>query len=410
MPKVTVIIPVYKTERYLPECLDSVLAQTLPDLEIIAIDDHSPDRCGEILDRYAAKDSRVRVFHLEVNSTQGYGRNLGLDNASGKYVYFLDSDDMIEKNALEVLYNKAEEMDLDGIFFDASVIFENDDLEKKFLAFPDTLTGRYEDKIYTGADLYNLMIENNDWTCYVQKQFWKRSFLTENNVRSPERSAHEDEVFSFEAILLAKRIYHLPEKLFIRRFRENSVMTVPASPDDFYGYLVCFYEMTLFLNKYGLKNKYTGLNVGRMYFLTLDLYRRLKDKYDLKQFLIRPEIRVIFELYESALDGSSAYFRKYVSACPGEVEKHRKVFIYGAGMIASRVYQGLAANGIAIEGFIVTSLEGNPAGLFGRPVTAIDDFDTGGEDIIVVIAATLGYRQEIEETLDKRGISHIYYK
>lgn len=410
MPKVTVIIPVYKTEKYLPECMDSVLGQTLKDIEIIAVDDHSPDRCGEILDQYAAADSRVRVFHLEVNSTQGYGRNLGLDNAEGKYVYFLDSDDMLAKNALEVLYAKAEELELDGIFFDAEVIFENEALEKKFKAFPGTMKAEYEDRVFEGVDFYNQLITNDDWTCYVQKQFWKRSFLIENEVRSPVRSAHEDEVFAFEAILLAKRIYHLPEKFFIRRFRENSVMTVPASPDDFYGYLVCFYEMTLFLNKHGLKTEYTDINLGRMYFLTQDLYRRLKDQYDLKQWLLRPEIRNLFELYESSRDVNEAYFRKYISACLEEVEKHRKVWIYGAGLIGTRVYQALAANKIAIEGFLVTGREGNPHGLFGRPITPIDEFDPAGEDVIVVVGVSVGYRPEIEEILDKRGIPHIYYK
>ena len=103
MSKVSVIIPVYKTEAYLPECLDSVLSQTLGDLEVICIDDCSPDRSGEILDAYARRDGRVQVIHLPENRRQGYGRNRGLERATGEYVYFLDSDDMIEPQALEAI-------------------------------------------------------------------------------------------------------------------------------------------------------------------------------------------------------------------------------------------------------------------------------------------------------------------
>ena len=101
MPRVSVVIPVYKVEKYLPACLDSVLSQSLQDIEVICIDDASPDRCPEMLDEYAGKDARVRVLHLPENHQQGYGRNRGTEMAKGKYVYFLDSDDMITPEAME---------------------------------------------------------------------------------------------------------------------------------------------------------------------------------------------------------------------------------------------------------------------------------------------------------------------
>ena len=106
MIKVTVVIPVYNVEAYLPACLDSVLGQSLEEIEIICIDDASPDRCGAILDEYAEKDKRVKVIHLPENHKQGYGRNRGEEAARGKYIYFLDSDDMITGTALEEMYEK----------------------------------------------------------------------------------------------------------------------------------------------------------------------------------------------------------------------------------------------------------------------------------------------------------------
>ena len=273
---ISVIVPVYNVEKYLPDCLDSLLAQSLHDIEILAIDDCSPDRCGEILDRYAANDNRMKVFHLPENRHQGYGRNYGLDRAAGKYIYLIDSDDMLEKNALEVLYKVAEKDHLDGIMFDSKVVFENPDLEKKFFSYPAKLKGSYDGQIYSGAEFYNRLIENNDWTCYIQRQFWNREFLNRNGIRFPEGSEHEDEVFSFKAFLLAGRMQHISDQLFIRRFREDSVMTKPASPKNMYGYLVCFYEMTRFVNEHGLRSKYTDHNIGKMFYLFTELYRKFK--------------------------------------------------------------------------------------------------------------------------------------
>ena len=103
-PKISVIVPVYKAEAYLHRCVDSLLAQTFTDFEILLIDDGSPDRSGEICDEYARKDSRVRVWHKE-NGGVSSARNVGLDNARGEYICFVDSDDWVESNYLKILYD-----------------------------------------------------------------------------------------------------------------------------------------------------------------------------------------------------------------------------------------------------------------------------------------------------------------
>src|SRR5690606_22590995 len=100
MPKVSVIIPVYNTENYLRECLDSILAQTFTDFEVLLINDGSTDSSGKICDEYAEKDSRIKVFHKE-NGGVSSARNLGLDNAKGEWICFVDSDDEILQDALQ---------------------------------------------------------------------------------------------------------------------------------------------------------------------------------------------------------------------------------------------------------------------------------------------------------------------
>ena len=105
-PLVSIIIPVYNVEKYLIECLDSCLNQTLQNIEIICIDDASTDNSSKILEEYAQKDSRIILIKQKINKGQGIAKNLGINIATGKYLMFLDSDDWLELNAVELTYNQ----------------------------------------------------------------------------------------------------------------------------------------------------------------------------------------------------------------------------------------------------------------------------------------------------------------
>lgn len=118
IPKVSVVIPVYKVEPYLRRCVDSVLAQTLPDLEIILVDDGSPDRCPEICDEYASTYGNIQVIH-KPNGGLASARNAGMKAATGKYLFFLDSDDWLDADGLERLYLCAEEHQVDFVRYRA---------------------------------------------------------------------------------------------------------------------------------------------------------------------------------------------------------------------------------------------------------------------------------------------------
>lgn len=124
-PQISVIVPVYKAEKYLHRCVDSILAQTFTDFEVLLIDDGSPDRSGEICDEYAEKDIRVRVFHKE-NGGVSSARQCGIDNAHGEYSIHVDSDDWVESNMLQELYNKAKETYADMVICDFYVDTENE--------------------------------------------------------------------------------------------------------------------------------------------------------------------------------------------------------------------------------------------------------------------------------------------
>lgn len=114
MPELSIIVPVYKVEPYLPKCIDSILAQTFRDFELILIDDGSPDRCGEICDEYAAKDARIVVIHQE-NRGVSAARNAGMDIARGEYIGFVDSDDWIEPEMYETMINVSKKKGVDVV-------------------------------------------------------------------------------------------------------------------------------------------------------------------------------------------------------------------------------------------------------------------------------------------------------
>ncbi|WP_062647944.1 bifunctional glycosyltransferase/CDP-glycerol:glycerophosphate glycerophosphotransferase [Streptomyces maremycinicus] len=111
MPRFSVIVPAYKVQAYLHECLESVLSQSFADLELIAVDDRSPDACGEIIDEFAARDARVRAVHLPENVGLGQARNAGLEHATGDYLLFLDSDDTLTPDALRSIADRVKETD-----------------------------------------------------------------------------------------------------------------------------------------------------------------------------------------------------------------------------------------------------------------------------------------------------------
>ena len=116
-PKISVIVPVYKAEHYLARCVDTLLAQTFDDFEVILVDDGSPDNSGAICDEYALKDKRVRVIH-QPNAGVSMARQKGLDNARGEYVIHADPDDWVEPDMLKELYAKAKEEDADMVICD----------------------------------------------------------------------------------------------------------------------------------------------------------------------------------------------------------------------------------------------------------------------------------------------------
>lgn len=248
---ISVIIPVYNVEKYLADCLDSVITQSLREVEIICVNDGSTDRSRDILNMYAERDKRIVIFD-KANGGLSSARNAGLEIAMGKYVLFLDSDDFLHTpDVLSILYQKAEENFLDQLFFDAEVIFENDDVKERNSNYIDYYKRKnnYKD-IADGKNLFCTLQANWDFKPNVCMQFFLRSFLIENNLTFCENILHEDEVFTLECVALSKRAAYIDTACLVRRIRGNSIMTATQKAGNIYGYYYGIMELIDFAQQH----------------------------------------------------------------------------------------------------------------------------------------------------------------
>ena len=224
MPKVSVIIPVYNTEKYLKECLDSVINQTLADIEIICVDDGSTDNSLAILKQHAEKDSRIKIF-CQKNQGSGPARNLGIKCSIGEFIAFMDADDKYpDLRTLEIMYSKAKENNV-LICGGGFSYFTNED---------DTLNTNYSDTEdgfgFNDEALINYVNYQFDYGYY--RFIFNRVFLFENNLLFPPYRRFQDPPFFVKAMFLAKRFYALNRLTYSFRSEHKSIRWSSVNVND----------------------------------------------------------------------------------------------------------------------------------------------------------------------------------
>lgn len=212
-PKVSVVIPVYNVEPYLRRCVDSVLAQTLQEIEIILVDDGSPDKCPQICDEYAEKDSRVRVIHKK-NGGLASARNAGMKIATGTYLFFVDSDDWLEFDGLDSLYKVAEKYQVDFVRYRAiRTGWPGMELNAPCMVEPvRELHEGYYDSSAIRKELYSRLLITPQLTMGAVVGAWgslyRLKFLKENQLMFYEEvKFSEDLIFSARVVRTAKSFY-----------------------------------------------------------------------------------------------------------------------------------------------------------------------------------------------------------
>ena len=273
LPLISVVIPVYNVEKYLEECVNSVLAQTYKNIEIILVDDGSTDSSGEICDSYALQNSNVQVIH-QLNAGLSDARTAGFKKATGKYVYFLDSDDYIGENALEKLCLIAEADASDIVFFDAHSFLDESDEE---------IRQNYKRKnIYNaknGIEIFEEMQKNGEFHSSVPLMLIKKDLFLVNNLSFISGIYYEDMAFTFEALCLAKKVSQCPECLYFRRYRKNSIMTSKKNIKYFDSTVVLYKHILQFVKNNGLaENNAAKKYLARISYNVFNNYNALSKK------------------------------------------------------------------------------------------------------------------------------------
>jgi glycosyltransferase involved in cell wall biosynthesis len=297
IPKISVIIPVYNVEQYLRQCLDSLINQQFKDFECICINDCSTDNSYAVLKEYAEKDNRFIIVDLPKNKGQGNARNEGLKIAKGEYVSFVDSDDWVTKDYLEVLYNEIDKNKLDMVCASACFYddFQEKIINKKFVSA----------KILNSCNIETLLIPKfNFFIIPVWLKIYRKQFLYDNNMFF-RLNWQEDNLFLFETIIKTNKFKFLDDKKYIYRINRKNSST--SEIDKQFTYFLLFEklkEMLVESNKYEqYKTVYyqyiSILTASKLEFLELPLsklttyYNEFKKLYYNKDFIDNFSIKKI---------------------------------------------------------------------------------------------------------------------
>lgn len=265
MPKVSIIVPVYNVERYLPKCLESLVNQTFEDIEIICVNDGSPDNSAVILQDYAARDSRIKVITKE-NGGLFSARHEGLKYVNGQYVIFVDSDDWVSEKLVEFCLEATKNENPDVVVYGAFSVREKDGVVS-------ISRGGYDySKIPAKFNTKNIF----KFPATAWSKMYRAEFLIQNNIKFQEIKNGEDQLFFVHAMLLAKKIVTVKENLYYYiKSREGAITAVKkkTSLSPIYN---C-YEIDKLLEKLDLQEKHKVFITGKYFKKSLSWYAKCSD-------------------------------------------------------------------------------------------------------------------------------------
>lgn len=258
MPKLSIIIPVYNVEKYLPKCLGSILEQPFKDLEVICVNDGSTDGSLDVLQKIKKKDDRVVIIDKK-NEGSGIARNIGLSTAQGEYVYFIDSDDWLEANVLAKIIAKADELQTDILVFGGLSYYNGKGQNGAYSK--NKLPKKYFGKVVSAKDIKKDIFKfpSTAWT-----KLYRRSFLIKNEIKFQNIRAGQDQLPFFHSMITADRIAILPENIYCyQKNREGSVTSVKKKKS--FSPIYVFYGIEEMLEKTGMKEEYRNIFVNKYF-------------------------------------------------------------------------------------------------------------------------------------------------
>lgn len=434
MAKVSVLVPIYNVQNYLEQCLDSIIGQTLKEIEIICVDDGSTDRSGEILDQYADMDERIIAIHKN-NSGYGQSMNVALSHATGEYVAIVESDDFAEPDMLEKLYLTALEKN-------AEVVKANHYDHRNGI---DTIYDRLCDyplnmllNISTCPTITN--IADTIWTC-----LYKREFLINNQIHFHETpgASFQDISFSLQVWINAQRVYFIQDAVL--HYRNDNPDSSMHNPDkvfcvfDEYEWLENLFAEKFIehteIEKYFVATKYRDyLNhyqrvaLQYQYALLLRIKESLTKDIDSgrvdesaftptlwgKICAVSNDMRVFFlQTVKNPVDPRLEFCRFnnekiYAKALFQHLKDYSQVVVYGAGKIGQKLADTIIENDGKVDCFAVTKAEGNRSEYKGIPIKELWEVANIANTCAVILAVSEMSQYELYQNLMKYDFKNIY--
>lgn len=408
-PIVSIIVAAYNVENYLSECLESILAQDFNSFELIVVDDASTDSTASILDSYMKKDQRIHVIHHNRNSGLSAVRNTGMNYAKGKYILFVDGDDLIASNLLSETVSCAEKQQLDEVSFGYKVFSDEQGWkwkEKKMHGqayLPNAvLNGRQVLVVHERMreDAKGCLASRASWASWAS--LYKRSFLEKNNLYFMEGILHEDVLFWFQCCLCAERVRMIGKELYF--YRQNSESITKSwkgirAKSLFTVFSIIYAEW--------INNRFSAEEhkaVGTVLMSIWSHYKKAELCGETEDVAINPSVDFAYKL----LRGKISY--KWGQLSKATIERLRRianVLVYGAGVVAADVIEQLYKNKINIRGVIVSYREGNPEYFGGVPVKTLEEWGRV-EDAAVIIGIAPKYSDDIKNRLRQYGYQLIF--
>lgn len=408
---ISVIIPVYNVEKYLAECLDSVISQDIQDIEIICVNDGSTDGSGNILKMYMQKDNRIKVVNKE-NEGLSCARNVGIKYAKGDYLLFVDSDDCLSKHVLKKLYETAEEENVEILTFDAECFYETEELKKR--EYKDNYYHRKKEYsgIWTGDELFCELIENDDFCDAAWILFIKNSWIKEKKIRFMPGILHEDCLFSFQCYINVERITHRKWDCLRYRIREGSIMTSKPSYASLIGRVICYKEIMKYLMSHKLAAR---VKTAISKYAEFIMYNIKYTDFALEdaQKVETENLPVVDRLLMNSLGvGKVGYYAVnesiYELGFEYLVRNSEKILLYGAGKIGRIVWNYLKQNGMSekVIGFAISEKNMKTKNIEGVKVKGIREY-VGNDMVLVLITARGDYQDAMVANAREAGFGKI---
>lgn len=396
--KVSVIIPVYNAAEFLKDCLESLIHQTLQDIEIICIDDKSLDGSLDIVYQYQRKDHRIKVICNEKNTGTAEARNRGLAVASGTYIQFVDADDYLEPDALERLYLFAESQHTDMCYLGMQFHISPD---MKDSILQSSISGEYPG-VFRGRELLRFFTEKGEFFLYSWSVFYRNAFIKENHLRYKKLTIGEGGDFILRALCRAERVVVCKEQFYHYRLNQSSITHGEnAKKELLLGQIVQYADVLQYYSEHENAEE-LGLFLENLYKKIAGGIQNLsnQEKEEIKNRLETNYERHIFGMLQQRNDTYGICFDDEMLL---RILNKETVIIYGAGYAAREVIELLQLYNIEIIGFAVTKRSKGQKGIFGHHIYEIEELLPYKNQSIVLVTANKKYNDEIQATLEKNG-------